>query len=86
VTERRIRYTSRARRDLRRLDHQIAKRVILAIQHLAEGDPRSDVRKLSGADEYRLRAGEWRVRFQHDAAENELVILRILPRGRAYDR
>ena len=86
MTNQRIRYTSRARRDLRRLDRQIAKRVILAIERLAEGDPRSDVRKLSGADEYRLRAGEWRVRFQHNPAEHEIVVLRILPRGRAYQR
>ncbi|MGP1666411.1 MAG: type II toxin-antitoxin system RelE family toxin, partial [Rhodanobacter sp.] len=75
-----------AQRDLRRLDRQIARRVISAIERLAEGDPRSDVRKLSGADEYRLRAGEWRVRFQHNAGKNEILILRILPRGRAYER
>lgn len=86
MTERTVRYTSRARRDLRRLDHQIARRVVQAIERLAEGDPRSDVSKLSGADEYRLRVGEWRIRFQHDAAKGEVLILRILPRGRAYDR
>lgn len=85
MTERQIRYTSRAQRDLRRLDRQIARRVIQAIERLAEGDPRANVLKLSGADEYRLRAGEWRVRFQRNA-ENEIIILRILPRGRAYDR
>jgi len=86
VTKRQIRYTSRARRDLRRLDRQIARRVLLAIERLADADPRANVSKLSGADEYRLRAGEWRVRFQHDAAKGEILILRILPRGRAYDR
>lgn len=86
MTERQIRYMSRAQRDLRRLDRQIAKRVVLAIERLAEGDPRSDVRKLSGADEYRLRAGEWRVRFQRNGGKNEILVLRILPRGRAYER
>jgi mRNA interferase RelE/StbE len=68
------------------LDRQVAKRVILAIGRLADDDPRSDVRQLSGVDEYRLRAGEWRVRFRRDEAERALTILRILPRGRAYDR
>lgn len=86
MTERAVHYTSRARRDLRRLDHQIARRVLLAIERLAEGDPRSEIKKLSGIDEYRLRVGEWRVRFQLSAPENEIVVLRILPRGRAYDR
>jgi len=85
VTERQIRYTSRAQRDLRRLDRQIARRVIQTIVRLAKGDPRANVRKLSGASEYRLRAGEWRVRFQLNN-ENEIVVLRVLPRGRAYDR
>jgi hypothetical protein len=51
-------YTSRARRDLRRLDKQVARRVILAIDALAAGDPRSDLRRLSGSSEYRLRVGE----------------------------
>lgn len=82
----RILYTSRARRDLRRLDRQIAKRVIVAIERLAEEDPRSDVRRLSGSDEYRLRVGEWRVRFGRDEVQREIVILHVLPRGRAYDR
>jgi mRNA-degrading endonuclease RelE of RelBE toxin-antitoxin system len=68
------------------LDHQIAKRVLLAIERLAEGDPRSEIKKLSGTDEYRLRVGEWRVRFQRSASENGILVLRILPRGRAYGR
>jgi len=82
----RILYTSRARRDLRRLDQQIAKRVIVAIGRLAGDDPRSDVRKLRGSAEYRLRVGEWRVRFSQNEVEREIAILRVLPRGRAYDR
>jgi mRNA interferase RelE/StbE len=82
----RVLYTSRARRDLRRLDRQVAKRMILAIERLADDDPRSDIRKLSGADEYRLRVGGWRVRFKRDEAKLEIAVLRVLPRGRAYDR
>lgn len=31
----------------------------------------------------RLRVGAWRVRFRRDAAVRQLVILRLLPRGRA---
>lgn len=82
----RIVFTPPARRDLRRLDPQVAKRVILAIERLAANDPRGDVRKLSGLDEYRLRVGEWRVRLQRDRAAHQIVVLRILPRGRVYER
>ena len=43
--------------------------MILAIERMAEGDPSTDVRRLKGSDELRLRVGEWRVRFKRDAAE-----------------
>lgn len=82
----RVLYTSRARRDLRRLDRQVARRVILALDGLAANDPRSDLRKLSGTDEYRLRVGEWRVRLDRDPSSHQITVLRVLPRGRAYDR
>ncbi|MGB0091109.1 MAG: type II toxin-antitoxin system RelE/ParE family toxin [Solirubrobacteraceae bacterium] len=82
----RIGYTPPARRDLRRLDAQIRARVITALEQLAANDPRVDVRKLTGSDEHRLRAGDWRVRFRRDAHSREIIVLRVLPRGRAYDR
>jgi mRNA interferase RelE/StbE len=40
--------------------------------------------KLKGADEeWRLRVGDWRVRFTRDSA-GLVNVLRVLPRGRAY--
>jgi mRNA-degrading endonuclease RelE of RelBE toxin-antitoxin system len=41
------------------------------------------VRKL-GAQEWRLRVGDWRVRFDRDDEAQAIVVLRVLPRGRAY--
>lgn len=82
----RIGYAPAARRDLRRLDPQIRARVIAAIERAAAGGPRADIRRLAGSEEHRLRVGVWRVRFRRDAASRELIILRVLPRGRAYDR
>lgn len=82
----RIRYAPKARRDLGRMDPPIRKRIVLAIERLAADDPRADVRRLKGSDELRLRVGEWRVRFRRDDAAQEVVISRVLPRGRAYDR
>jgi mRNA-degrading endonuclease RelE of RelBE toxin-antitoxin system len=81
-----LRYAPRARRDLRRLDQQIRTRVIVTLDRLAADDQAIDVKRLSGSDEQRLRVGDWRVRFSRDAQTHTIVVLRILPRGRAYDR
>ena len=44
-----------------------------------------DVVRLSGrAGEFRLRAGDWRVRFTLDHTTQTVAVLRVLPRGRAY--
>jgi mRNA interferase RelE/StbE len=82
----RVRYASRARRDLRGLDPPIRSRVVLAIERLADDDPSTDVRKLRGSDELRLRVGDWRVRFERDASTRKITILRVLPRAKAYKR
>jgi mRNA interferase RelE/StbE len=59
--------------------------VIAALDALVTSDPPTgDVRKLAGTDEWRLRVGEWRVRFERDPAQRVLYVLRVLPRGRAY--
>jgi mRNA-degrading endonuclease RelE of RelBE toxin-antitoxin system len=34
--------------------------------------------------EYRLRVGAWRVRFRVDRQAGALIVLRVLPRGKAY--
>lgn len=81
-----VRYAASARRDLKRLDPQIARRVLAAIDRLLDQDPTLDVRRLTGTSEGRIRVGDWRVRFDRDTAAREIVILRVLPRGRAYDR
>ena len=81
-----VRYAPKARRDLKRLDPQIARRVLTAIERLLDQDPSLDVRRLTGTDEERIRVGDWRVRFGRDTAAREIVILRVLPRGRAYGR
>lgn len=62
------------------------RRVLSVIGRLAD-DPRSaDLRRLRSRAESRLRVGDWRVIVQLDVAARAIVIQRILPRGRAYDR
>ena len=44
------------------------------------------VTRLQGIEppEWRLRVGEWRVRFRYDYQRRTIEVLRVLPRGRAY--
>lgn len=81
-----IRLESRAERDLARLDPQIARRVVAVLDRLLERDPSLGLRRLVGSDEWRLRVGDWRVRLQLDFDARTVIVVRILPRGRAYDR
>jgi mRNA interferase RelE/StbE len=81
-----IRFESRAERDLGRLDPPVVRRVIAALERVRERDPAVDVRRLRGSDEWRLRVGDWRVRLQLDFDARTVIVVRILPRGRAYDR
>lgn len=81
-----VEFERRADRDLDRLDPQVRRRVLAAIDRLA-GDPRSaGLRRLTGRPESRLRVGDWRVILELEIATRTLVIQRVLPRGRAYDR
>jgi mRNA interferase RelE/StbE len=77
----------RARKDLRRIDPPTRDRIMSAITRLAQSAELSgDVKRLSGSGEYRLRVGDWRVRFERDDRQRTIIIARVLPRGRAYDR
>ena len=76
--------TGSARRDLRRLDPPVASRILDALDRLA-ATGQGDIQRLRGTpSEWRLRVGDWRVRFHYDAAMMTLEVLRILPRGEAY--
>ena len=76
--------TASAQRDLRRLDRPVATRILDALARLADTG-QGDVTRLQGvSDEWRLRIGDWRVRFRYDHPTRTLEVLRILPRGQAY--
>lgn len=77
-----IKWGARGRKDLDDLDRETNRRVRAAIERLAEGA--GDVRRLTGIDPplFRLRAGGWRVLFRYDG--EVIVVLRILPRDKAY--
>lgn len=80
-------WSERAADELRRLarvDPQQVRRVGQAVTRLAETG-HGDLRKLQATtDEWRLRVGNWRVRFRYDLEAGAIVVTRIAPRGRAY--
>lgn len=81
-----IRFTRRADKDIERLDPQVRRRVLVAIDRLAADDRRVDVRRLAASEQFRLRVGDWRLRFTRDTETHTLFVDRVLPRGRAYER
>lgn len=78
-------FAPRAEKELKRAPSAMRPRLLEAIETVVTRPPLADVRKLRGLDdEWRLRVGEWRVRFTYEEARHEVHILRVLPRGRAY--
>lgn len=81
-----VKWTCPAEKDLRRLERSTQERIRKAVYRLVETGT-GDVRKLEGVEEqWRLRVGDWRVRFTL-SDEGEVIILlvlRVLPRGGAY--
>ena len=82
-----VRWQERALEQLRTLaqyDRATAGRIHASVDRFAEGGV-ADVKKLQGTSgEWRLRVGDWRVRFRVDPDDGAIVVLRVLPRGRAY--
>ena len=77
--------TAAAERDLHRLERSARQRIFDALDRLVGDPPQGDVRKLSGRkDEWRLRVGDWRIRFRYDRAAKTIVVLRVLDRRDAY--
>ena len=75
-----------ARRDIKRLDRQVQARIIEALEGLRADPAQGDITRLTGIQppEWRLRVGDWRIRFERDHDARIVRILRVLPRGRAY--
>lgn len=77
-------FSARAGRDFKRLDPPVQRRIVAALDRLTDDPPAGDVVRLVNSDEWRLRVGDWRVRFQRDQETGVVNVLRVLSRGRAY--
>ena len=86
-TERSIEWTETALEDMAALDKTTARRVQRGVERFAATGA-GNVKRLQGIDppEFRLRVGDWRVRFYHDQQKEKHVIriLRVLHRREAY--
>ena len=82
-----IEWSQGAIKDIRRLEKPLMARITRAIEVFAETG-RGDVKRLTNADgAYRLRVGEWRVRFRLVHREIQIMLIQaVLPRGEAYKR
>jgi mRNA interferase RelE/StbE len=82
----RVEITRPAERDIGRLDRPVRERILIAIEGLTGDSPAGDIKRMSGVTppQWRLRVGDRRVRFNRDAEARTVLILRVLPRGRAY--
>jgi mRNA interferase RelE/StbE len=80
-------YSRRPEKDIGRLDRPVRRQILEALGRLAvDPEGTAGIRRLSGRAGSRLRVGDWRVLFELDSAAREIVVNRVLPRGRAYER
>lgn len=81
-----VQITNPAARDIKRLDKPVQRRVLAAVDGLKTDPPTGDIKRLTGhtPPQWRLRVGDYRVRFNRDHDTRTVLILHALPRGRAY--
>jgi mRNA interferase RelE/StbE len=74
-----------AKRDMRRLDSSLQRRIAIRLQVLRNTSRPSGAKKLRGRkNEWRIRVGDHRVIYEVDEDERLVVILRIKHRREAY--
>jgi mRNA interferase RelE/StbE len=81
-----VNITSRAERDLKRLDRPTKNRVVKVVLELASNPcPAGCLKVKSEEGVWRVRAGDWRIGYTVDDAASEVTIIRIAHRSEFYD-
>ena len=82
-----IEFEAEAVKTLRRLPRNVARVIRAKIDQLAEDPhaPNNNVKRLRGDAAYRLRVGDWRVLYQLEDTRLIISVIKIRPRGSAYD-
>ena len=83
----RIEVEAEAARMLQRLPRNTARLIWSKIEHLARDPhaPSNNIKRLKGQDAYRLRVGDWRVLYTLENERLVVFVLKVRPRGSAYD-
>jgi mRNA-degrading endonuclease RelE of RelBE toxin-antitoxin system len=79
---RRFVWTDHAKADLRQVDREQALQILHSLTRYGHGGE-GDVKRLKGSSDFRLRAGDYRVRFEIQA-DGSLRILQVKHRREAY--
>jgi mRNA interferase RelE/StbE len=87
VTTFRVELTTAAAREVRKLDPQVRRRILLGLAEL-ESDPRpAGARKLVGFDDaWRVRVGDYRILYEVVDDLVVVTVFRVAHRREVYDR
>jgi mRNA interferase RelE/StbE len=78
--------TSRARKETRRLDPQILRRIATAIDALAENPRPSGCLKVKTEEAlWRIRVGDWRIGYEIDDEAHKITIITVGHRREFYE-
>ncbi len=81
-----IELSNNAVKDLKKLDNPVKKRIWEYLKNLDLQDPSHEIKKLKGnSNEYRLRIGDWRIKFVCDRPQRICLITHIKHRRDVYD-
>ena len=78
-------YTETALRELKKLDKNTQRRIILALERIRY-NPFKYVRKLVGREEYRLRVGDYRVLMRIDQGKLIILVVAVGHRKNVYKK
>ena len=80
----RVRFYPQVEKELRRLSQEAQKRVVVALEGLAENPLKQGVVKLRGEEAYRMRVGDYRIIYEVNTEMRVISILRVAHRKDAY--
>ncbi len=80
-----IRFKHSAEADLKKIDRQFLPKILAGVETLSNNPFPSGCRKITGSESsFRVRAGDYRIIYQVDSDQKEIVIFHIRHRKDAY--
>ena len=80
-----VRYSNQALKFLKKVDNELAKRLINRIEKLQVEPFPQNMKRVEGQKLFRIRVGDYRILYEVDNSNNLLGIVKIDKRERAYD-